>query len=255
MGLTLERLLFDPTDASEGPNIGAYINTVAGVVTSVTEGSNQRLHVDADLSGIATPSEFGLYPEDSVHVTADLGQFILAVQTAAQGGLAADGDYAPLQVDSDGRLRTLTDIDLVGDLVGDDEPDTEDPLKMGGHAYDQAVALATVDIGDKANLAQDRYRRVFINDAPSIGLQSAAFVVDDTAGGTELAASAFAVRQHMLIQNNGDKSIFLGATGVTAASGVEVQKGDSATIKLGQAVNIFAIAASGTQDIRVMEWG
>lgn len=48
------------------------------------------------------------YAEDSVHVSGDLGDQMLAVRKDAAGTMvSADGDYSPLQVDNAGSLRVL----------------------------------------------------------------------------------------------------------------------------------------------------
>jgi hypothetical protein len=54
-----------------------------------------------------------VYAEDSAHTTADPGAFVLAVRHDAATSLVdTDGDYAPLQVDSIGRLKTAADVTL-----------------------------------------------------------------------------------------------------------------------------------------------
>lgn len=247
-GINLERLLFDPADSDNSPNLGAYLRSSDGtLLTHTTDGSKEALDV-----AIVGTADSGVYEEDSVHGSGDRGQFVLAVQTAAQGALAADGDYAPFQVDSDGRLRVVADIDLTGDLVGDGEADTEDPLKVGSHAYDQSSALGSVDAGDKANLASDLYRRIFVNDAPNIAMAAAAATV----GITEVAlpASNLAGRTRLMIQNNGDKPLFLGPTGVTVSSGIEVSKGGTFTMEVGEAIQMYGISSAASQDVRVMEF-
>ena len=53
----------------------------------------------------------GRFLEDSAHSSGDAGLQILAVRKDVEGSLVdTDGDYAPLQVDADGRLRVVADI-------------------------------------------------------------------------------------------------------------------------------------------------
>jgi len=76
------------------------------------------------------------YEEDDAHTTGDTGTVALVVRNDTPGTLAdTDGDYAVLQVDSTGRLRTAVDasvalevgtwsagtlnVDIVGQTVGD----------------------------------------------------------------------------------------------------------------------------------------
>lgn len=249
--LTKDRLLFDPADLTESDNIGAYVRAGSDgdKITSTLIGAKEAL--DVNLVG---GSDSGIFAEDSAHNSGDLGQFVLAVQTASQGALGADGDYVPFQVDSNGRLRTITDLDLSGDLVGDDETDTEDPLKVGSRTYDQASALQAVSAaGDKANLASDLYRRVFINDAPNINAACNTFSVGNV---TEVAipTTALAGRTRMIIQNASSNDIYVGPTGVLVSTGLRIVKGATLTLEIGESVALFALASSGAaNDVRIFE--
>ena len=247
-GINLERLLFDPADADGSPNLGAYVRSSDGtLITHTTDGAKEALDVS-----VVAGADSGVYEEDSVHTSGDRGMFVLSVQTASQGALAADGDYAPFQVDSEGRLRVISDFDLTGNLVGDGEADTEDPLKVGSHAYDQSSALGSVDAGDKANLASDLYRRIFVNDAPNIGMNAEAISV----GITEVAlpTTPLAGRTRIMVQNNGSKPLYLGPTGVTIASGIEVSKGGTFTMEMGEALALYGISDTAAQDVRIIEF-
>jgi len=72
----------------------------------------------AELESIDTRIENLSHAEDAAHSSGDLGMMPLAVRNDTQGTLVdADGDYAPLQVDSDGRLRVVTAVDIDDDLA------------------------------------------------------------------------------------------------------------------------------------------
>jgi hypothetical protein len=132
---------------------GAIATSVASIDVDTTTIAGDTTSMDATLTALSKS-------EDAGHSTGDQGIQALAVRNDTQGTLVdTDLDYAPLQVDSVGRLRVVADIDLTGDLVGDSENDTEDPLKVGGHAYDQGSAWGSVSAGDKVNNATDLYRR------------------------------------------------------------------------------------------------
>jgi hypothetical protein len=250
--LTLDRLIFDSTSvatADASPNVGSYLRAGSDgdLISSTNIGGKEAL--DVNLVGGA---DSGIFAEDDAHTTGDNGQFILAVRKDAQGSLvSADGDYAPMQVDAQGRLRVITDIDLVGDMVGDDEVDSEDPLKIGGHAYDQSAALGSIAAGDKGNLAMDRYRRTFINDAPAIAAAS----VEVTTGLTEVAlpTTALAGRTRMIIQNVSDKPVYVGPTGVTVGSGLQIDKGATLSLEIGQGVTLYGICGTASKAVRVFE--
>ena len=149
------------------------------------------------------------------------------------------------------------DLDL-DDLVGDDEPDTEDPLKVGSRSIDQASVIAAISAaGDKANAISDLYRRIYMTSAPGVGWTAAAGTTDATpdtaaqADGTKQAG-----RQYVIFQNQSGKSIYLGPTGsVTTASGYEVGKGVSAVLAMGQALDIYTVASDASLPYRLVQVG
>ena len=195
--LSLERLLFDPADANNSPNVGAYLRADDGTLITHT-------------------------------------------------GAALDINIASSDID------IQVDLDLTS-LVADDAADsTENPLKIGFRAHDAASALGAVSAdGDKANAISDLYRRQFINDAPNISANAEAVSV----GLTEVAlpTTALAGRTRMMIQNSGEKSIYVGPTGVSTSSGLEVTKGGTLSLEIGEGVSLFAISDTASQDVRVFE--
>lgn len=246
--ISKDRLIYDPADAAESDKVGAYLLSATGEeITHTTAGAKEAL--DVYLAGFSA-SSLGLFAEDSAHASGDVGQFVLAVQTSAQGALAADGDYAPLQVDGSGRLRTITDIDLVGDLVGDDEVDSEDPLKIGSRAVSGALAAVSAS-GDKANVISDLYRRVWVNTAPNIGNLAQEITVGATA--VALPTTALAGRRKLYIKNVSNSDVYLGDSGVTVAQGFPLVKGAVLVEDFGPNTGIYAIAAGAGNAIRVWE--
>jgi len=75
------------------------------------------------------------------------------------------------------------------------------------------------------------------------------------AGLTEVACptTPLAARKRIQIQNNGDKSIFIGKTGVTIANGIEIGKGGTESLEAGPALAFYVISGSAAQDVRIME--
>lgn len=80
------------------------------------DGSGTDYHPIVDSDGhlqvdvLSTSSGEANYAEDSAHTSGDQGEFILTVRNDTVGSLVdADGDYAPLQVDSSGRLWVNVD--------------------------------------------------------------------------------------------------------------------------------------------------
>lgn len=66
-------------------------------------------------------------------------------------------------------------------------------------------------------------------------------------------SSPLSGRKYLFLQNRGTASIFVGPSGVTTSSGLEIGKGSTLEARIGAAVSLYAVAASGTQDVRKFE--
>lgn len=102
-----DQLIFDTTDAgtiADSDSVGAFVRSDDGtLITHTTDGSREALDVYTELN----------QTEDTAHSSGDLGAMALAVRNDSEGTLVdTDGDYAPLQVDSVGRLRVVADLDI-----------------------------------------------------------------------------------------------------------------------------------------------
>lgn len=74
--------------------------------------------IDADTGSMLTEIQSLTHAEDSAHASGNTGIMGLAVRNDTEGSLVdTDGDYAPLQVDSSGRLRVVTAVDIDDDLA------------------------------------------------------------------------------------------------------------------------------------------
>lgn len=301
-GFSVDKLIFDPSAPDDTNNVGSFLRagTDGDLISSTNIGGKEAL----DVNVVGGPDS-GIFAEDSAHVSGDNGQFILAVRHDADTTLAdADGDYAPLQVDENGRLKVVADIEVQngadkvedtahvsGDVgsyvlavrqdalaasvdtdgdyasfklnsrgalwsvpvgtVADDAVDNENPIKIGSRAL--AGPLAAVASGDRADAISDLYRRLYVNTSANIAISAEAVSIDDTAGGT-LVATALGGRRTIMVKNKGNKPIYLGATGVTAAAGFEVAAGATISVDLGQNVDLYAIADTGqTVACRVLQ--
>ena len=69
---------------------------------------------------------------------------------------------------------------------------------------------------------------------------------------TALPASALANRRALIIRNNGSATVYLGAAGVTTASGFPLDPGQSLALEIGT-LAIYGRVASGTVEVRVLE--
>jgi len=277
MNLSLERLLADPTAITDSPLVGSYIVGVGNNVIHETEFSGEyALDVNLRNASITvTATDLDIRDLDSA------SDSVAAVQSGTWSVQIDDGADT-LEINADGSINsvvTATDLDIrdlthvsdsikVGDGTdflavnadgsinvqftsdADGAALTKNPLHVGSAAFDQASVWNAVDAGDAASLASDLYRRVLINDAPNIAVASEATTIGTTAA---VVATALAGRTRLMVQNSGDKSIFVGPAAVTTASGIEISKGGTLSLELGEAVDLYAISTAAGQDVRVMQ--
>lgn len=187
--------------------------------------------------------------EDAAHASGDVGSYVLAVrQDTLSSSTSADGDYASFKVDSLGRLWTAATI---SSNVADDAPDTENPIKVGSQAVDGLLPAISAS-GDKANLISDMYRRLWVNSAPNIGFNVASATVTTTAA--ELASSPLAGRMKIEVQNLGNQAIYVGhSNAVTSSNGYRISAGATAVFEFGEDLDLWAIAGSGSQNVRILQ--
>lgn len=185
---------------------------------------------------------------DAAFGTSSWGFPIFGIRQDASGSpVSATGDAHPLVFNDDGELKVAADLTS---SVADDSADSGNPIKVGGRALDQASAWGAVAANDRVDNATDLYRRQLINDAPNISASATAATVTNT---EVLLGTAIAGRLRILIQNNGSLPIFVGQTGVTTATGLEVSKGSTLSLELGESIDLYGIAASGSQDVRILQ--
>lgn len=70
---------------------------------------------------------------------------------------------------------------------------------------------------------------------------------------SEIMATPLASRKYAFLYNNGNREMFIGQTGVLASTGFPLPPGSMLELRIGDAVDIFAIADAAGQDLRTME--
>lgn len=270
--LTKGKLIFDTTDTAGSDNVGAYLRSSDGtLITHTTEGSDEALDVsirntsltvtatDLDIRDLADTQDsvaigdgagnlLDVLTEDAAAAGGEEGFMPLGIrQDAAGSPVSADGDYHPLVFNNDGELKVAADLTS---SVADDAADSGNPIKVGGRGVSGALTALSAT-NDRFDLLGDLYRRVFINDAPNIAAEDTAVTVGTTA--VALPTTALAGRTRMIIQNQGNDSIYIGKTGVTTSIGIEIPKKSTLTLEIGEAVSMFGVSASAGNDVRVLE--
>lgn len=287
--LSLERLLFDPTDAASGPNVGSFVRAGSDgdLVSSTNVGGKEGLDVNVINSITATVSatdldirdlshtqdsvkigdgtdflainvdgsinvvQGGSYLEDSASANGDrLNAIAVVRQDVLSSSVSTDGDYGWAKIDSRGALWTAP----TGESADSAADAGMNPVKIGGKIYTGASALSAITDGNSFNLAADLYRRVYINDAPNIAVKSTRVTIGASA--VALPTTALAGRTKLTIQNLSNVSVYIGPVGVTtsgATTGLQVSKGQTLSLDAGQGVVYYAIAGSAGNDVIAFE--
>jgi len=157
---TLESIVYAEDSAHTTADPGAFVlavrNDTRGALVD-TDGDYAPLQVNAngevyvkDLDANTTLTSIdtnittlagAIYAEDAAHTTADPGAFVLAVRNDADSSLvSADGDYAPIQVDATGRVKTSANA-VLSNLEKD-----EDSAHVSGDKGIMALAVRN-DVG------------------------------------------------------------------------------------------------------------
>ncbi len=273
MGVT-NRLKYDPTDANSiaaSSTVGSH--TLAGDGTPITETGGA---LDVNIASGAIDFTYD-YAEDAAHTSGDTGAYVLAVQQDTLAASAGDGDYASFKVNATGELYVkdtdaaglLTTIDAdTGSILTEIQSIThaEDTAHTSGDAgimplavrNDAGTALAAD--GDYIPLSTDSSGNLRVTAAVDVDDDLADTAIENTATAVSTTAvnivtSALANRKWLYLANEGNKSLYFGKTGVTAANGFPMHMGQQLEVRVGPSVTPQVIGGTGasSEDLRVME--
>lgn len=196
-----------------------------------------------------------VYPEDSGHVTTNVGDFILGVRNDTDAGRTnANSDYSPISTDYIGRVKVAGNLVSATYVVGG-ASGSNGLVGLGVASAVEPVYGASALWPVSMDLAG--YQRVI--GPPTTAGTPAAFVVTSA---TALLATSNPARRSILITNNGAGVLYIGhTTGVTTASatmGLYVQASGGAYTDSGFGIytgNLYGIysAASTTHNVVVSE--
>ena len=274
----LHRLLFDVSNPAESANIGAYLRAGSDgdLLSSTNVGGKEGLDINLINTSIAvTGSDFDIR---------DL--------SAAQDNVAISDGTDTLAVNADGSINAVvsaTNLDIrdlthvsdsikIGDgtdFLAIDASGNIGVTDAGGSLTVDAVNLDIRDLvaasdsvaawlSDGAgnaitssagaldvNIASSDITFDFDDDLANTAIQ--ADDEDVTAVSAALFTSVLANRKHVFLYNNGNKEVYIGPSGVAVTDGFPIFPGSALEARIGAAVAVHAISASGTQDIRILQ--
>jgi hypothetical protein len=239
------------TVISELQSVNSELDSQTTLITSIDASLTA---IEADVDAIAV--DVAAIESEAIAINAELDSQTTLLTSMDSSLDAIEVDVAAIEAQTaqltfdSTRLKVFSDINFSA-MVADDAADSENPLKVGSRAVDGALTAISAS-GDKANVISDMYRRVYVNDAPNVGFKTSAASVTNTA--SEIAASPLLGRKRIMIQNLGNRAIFIGFNNtISTSNGLRVAAGGFLEMPFGEDLDIFAIADSGTQDIRVVE--
>lgn len=234
--LSLERLMFDASNPTDGPSIGSFLIGASGSVISSTGtylDVNVTNGIDVDV----------VHTSDSVSL-GDGTNLLTSHNSGSDYGLDVWLLNSSIAV-------TASDLDIRA--LDHTSGGINDSVRLGDGTNYLTSSTVSSDIGLDVYLINSS---IAVTGSVSVSVPNTALAcvaVSVASTETALPSSALAARKLLQIQNNGDKPVFIGPTGLSVSNGLEIAKGATETLEVGPSVVVYGICASGTVDCRVLE--
>lgn len=251
---------FDPSDLPESDSVGAYVRagsdgdliasqTIAAeewlnVASALFDGSGNAISstggaldinlastdvgLEADLDGVynvgtnADPDNVGLIAHDRAASPGDAEQLFRSTGGSADADGITAANVHGLDVNSFLMAYNGTTWDRV----------TKDGTSGGVNMH---LAGSDVDFGG----------------TPDTGFTNAAETVNTTS--SALVTSVLSDRKALWIQNHTGGRMYIGASGVSTSDGFRMRKDGVMKLEIGASLAVHAVAASGTNDVRILQ--
>lgn len=288
--ISKDQLIFDTTDAdtiAASDSVGAFVRSSDGTLIDHSNVGGKNA-LDVNIAGGASLEVDLDHTEDSVRlgdgtdfytsttVGADIGLDVNLINasidvtatdldirdltqtdeiTAFQGGTWDIGTLTSItndvNISDGGNSITVDSVDLdIRDLTAASD-------SVQSNLFDGAgTALTSTLVGADQALDVNVANEIAINDAAlaNTAIANAALTLASADTAQDIVASPLANRKYLYIKNMDNKEIYIGASGVTAANGFPMSPKSIAELRIGAAVDIEFVGASGaTPDIRTME--
>lgn len=281
--MALHRLKFDTTDAdtiADSPSVGAYVRASDGTLITNTSGAldvylqNASVVVTAtdldirDLAAATDSVSSWLKDGSGTAITSTAGALDVNLKSPITVDVDLEGVYAATTnetPDSAGaiyhtRAATITieeqvertTAGLVGTIAAADLADVKAiDVNAFALAINDSSGDAQVLSIDNASggLKVDVQNSITINDVglANSAIAAAANSIDTNNTAENLVASPLANRKYLWVYNNGNKVFYIGQSGVTTANGFPMPSGSILEMRLGAAVDIEFVGASGAE--------
>lgn len=93
-----------------------------------------------------------------------------------------------------------------------------------------------------------------LNTKTAVGAAMKASAETVTTTAAQVLTTPLANRTSVIIQNEGTQSVYVGHDNtVTSSNGIKISKASSATLEVGDGVDIYMLSASGSMSVRFLE--
>jgi hypothetical protein len=256
-----QHLVFDPTNASDSANVGAYNRDSSGaLIDGQTINSTRWLQVASALfdgAGTALTSTLvsgkqgldvnlidgsisvdlnGIY-DVSTNPTPDNVGLIGFSRTATPGLSDQIFKWTGAVASSDAVVAANAHAMDVNSFLMGYNGTTWDRLQVDGSKFLKVSVQNSITTSDAA-LANT----AVTNGATSVGTSA-----------VSLVTSALSGRKYLYMFNNASKAMYIGTTGVTSANGFPMYAGQAIELRAGAAIDLKVISTAASQDSRYME--
>lgn len=236
-----DKLDYTPTNAdtlAASSTIGAYTLDGSGTrITSTLVGAKQSL--DVYVANGLTVNLDGIYNVTTNPTPDNVGTIMFT--RGATPGLSA-------------QVETPTVATPGSDAVAPANVHAQDVISFNygynGTTWDRITATAgAMDVNLKTSAAT-----VTVSDAALANTAAASNAKAVTTTASNFVTTALANRKYFYAQNLGGSQVYIGATGVTAATGIRLSNGTLIDGRLGAAVQLQVLTQAGTADLRTLEF-
>ena len=234
MASVTSRLQYDPTTPASGSIVGAYILDADG------NEINAANPLEVNLAGVTD-----LDIRDLTHVSDSVkvgdGTDFLAI--AADGSIAVTDNGGSLTVDGTVTV-TATQLDI-DDLNATDDAVAAWLSDGSGNAIGSTAGALDVNIASGFVDADDSLANTAIN-AAAVAVSTSLI---------DVVASPLSGRKWIALSNEGNKSVFIGTTADTAATGFPLHPGMQSVWRIGAtpALKIIGETGASSEDVRYLE--
>lgn len=254
-----DHLIFDTTNATtiaDSDSVGAFLRASDGTLLTHTDIGGKKaldvnvasgINVEVDLSHVDDSVALGdgtnLFT--STTVGADIGLDVYLINSSI--AVTQSGTWT---IDSITNTVTVQATDLdIRDLTA-----ASDSVQSWLHDG-AGTALTSTLVGSDQALDVNIVNTIAVNDAAlantAIATASKSLAAANTA--EDIISSPLANRKYVWIYNNDNQKIYVGATGVSAATGFPVSPGSYLELRAGAAVDIEFVSSKLSHNIRTME--